>query len=201
VASAGEDRTVKLHDAATGRERATFTIGSEGGILSLAFSRDGRALAAGGTDGLEVWETATDRPLLALRPEKSADNHINVGALAFSPDGRMLAAAAQDSAVKLWEFPGGRELLTLGGRPQSAFALAFSPDGRTLASAGEDRTVKLWDPVTGEYRATLRGHPKGVAALTFADRGQVLISGSIDGTVKLWRAAPWQAPAKATQGP
>ena len=47
LASAGDDRTVRLWDAATGEPRATLK-GHEGWVSAVAFSPDGKTLASAG---------------------------------------------------------------------------------------------------------------------------------------------------------
>ena len=80
------------------------------------------------------------------------------GGLAFSPDGRRIATA-RGQEVKLWEVPGGGEILTLprpaaagGVTPSPLAALAFGPDGHRLLNVDRYGLIEVWDagPPGGE---------------------------------------------------
>src|SRR5205814_728452 len=58
LASASEDKTVKVWDAQTGRELRTLK-GHSGGVKSVAFSPDGKCLASADGSALKVWDAQT----------------------------------------------------------------------------------------------------------------------------------------------
>jgi WD40 repeat protein len=117
---------------------AVARLGTERLTLSRAlfptFSPDGRYLAAagGGKEGLRVWEVATGKEVLRLRPPPFRAYGPSMAPLAFSPDGRAIALGCSDKAVRVWEVATGKELHHFGGLPSSAGHLAFAPDGRSL---------------------------------------------------------------------
>ncbi len=116
------------------------------GFHKVAFSPDGRWLAAGCDDAtIRVWDLAARRPARVLSGHSGP-----VLDVAFSPDGRRLASASDDRSVKLWDATTGATIATLSSHTGQVSSIAFSPDGRRLASAGQDFTVKLWDPRTLE---------------------------------------------------
>lgn len=183
LASAGEDGTIRLWEAATGREIRYFT-GHTGKVHSVAISPDGRLLASGGADwSVKVWDVATGK-------ETHLGKHSGpVFCVGFSGDGRRLASGGADYYVRIWDPLTAQELDCLTGHQGWVLGLAFSPDGAYLASCGYDQRVKLWH-LAGNKRCTdLRGHLAQVSAVAFNQEGYLLASADRDGKVKLWECA------------
>jgi WD40 repeat protein/serine/threonine protein kinase len=186
LASRGADLKVKVWDlTATGQ--ALFTQPCDatrrfGIAYTIAFSADGRLLAAG-TDGVvKVWDWK-NRQLLHSLPGHSFYSI----PVAFSGDGR-LATGSFREGLRLWDPETGQLLRTVPAHRQPISALAFSPDGKWLASASFDRTVKLSEATTGGLRHTFHLHTGNVECVAFNPSGRRLASGGEDKTVRVWDA-------------
>ncbi|KAL8310412.1 hypothetical protein RB597_010312 [Gaeumannomyces tritici] len=184
LASASDDYTVKLWNAATGACVATLE-GHSSYVNSVAFSPDGQKLASASDDEtVKLWDVATGACEATLEGHSSYVNSV-----AFSPDGQKLASASDDCTVKLWDAATSACVATFEGHSHCVNSVAFSPDGQKLASASNDYTVKLWNATTGACEATLDGHSHCVNSVAFSPDGQKLASASNDETVKLWDVA------------
>jgi WD40 repeat protein/serine/threonine protein kinase len=187
LASASEDRTVKVWAARTGQELRTLR-GHNGPVSSVAFSADGQLLASASVDRtVKVWAARTGQELRTLRGHTQ-----EVYGVTFSGDGQLLASGSADGTVKVWEAQMWQELRTLRGHTDLVWSVAFSGDGQLVASASHDRMVKVWEARTGQELRTLRGHTGSVSGVAFSADDQLLASASWDGTVKVWEARTGQ---------
>jgi WD40 repeat protein len=109
VASASDDQTVRLWDAATGAALQTLK-GHSHWVRAVAFSPDGKLVASASDDHtVKLWDAATGAALQTLK----GHSHW-VRAVAFSPDGKLVASASDDQTVRLWDAATGAALQTLG---------------------------------------------------------------------------------------
>jgi WD40 repeat protein len=160
-------------------------------VTALAFSPDGKRLAAAGRGEVLLFDPASDS-LLARVPA----GRDRVTALAFSADGRHLALAASTAGegheirvVPLRDGLPADAARLLGKHDDLIHELAFNPAGTLLASAGYDRLIHLHDLASGKLLRTLRDHSDSVYGVTFSPDGQLLASAGADRAVKVWDVA------------
>jgi WD40 repeat protein len=173
---------VKLHRVNFAQTAVIKSVFAEviGGVLSVAFSANGKLLAIGDTKGdIHLWQVSDGKPILTYRGHKGW-----VVSVAFNPEGTVLASSSVDQSIKLWDVSTGDCLNTLQGYIGAVMSVAFSPDGTILASGHADRTVRLWK--SGQCLKILHGHEDIVEAVAFSSKGNLLASSSDDCTVRLW---------------
>lgn len=159
-------------------------IGADDGFQAVAFSPDGRRLAAGSHFGyIQIREIPSGRLQRTLPGRSSSYRYEwpwrtkakslfrimlcsavpvcrghadDVNALAFSPDGKFLATGGDDGTVRIWNWAAGKEPHVL--RHQiNVTALAFLPDGRLATgtySAPAD--AESWPSSTGKSASWIR---------------------------------------------
>jgi WD40 repeat protein/energy-coupling factor transporter ATP-binding protein EcfA2 len=184
LASAGDDRTVRLWDVRTHKPLGAPLRGHAGAVSTVAFSTDGRMLASAGDDRtVRLWDVRTHKPLGApLRGHSGA-----VSSVAFSPDRRVLASGSDDNTIRLWDVRTRTPLgAPLQGHSGAVSSVAFSPDGRVLASGGGDHTIRLWNVrARTPLGRPLPGHTF-VSSVAFGPNGRTLASAGTDRMIRLW---------------
>ena len=118
-------------------------------ILVLAFSPNGKLLAAGSHQQIRLWNMETGnwgKGVTSIDGYKDGKEVFHGSeALVFSPDNKTLINGDGNGRIQLWNITTGAELTTLNGHTQQVETLLFSPDGETIVSTGQDGTILVWD--------------------------------------------------------
>lgn len=173
-------KTLVLWHAVTNRKMATLE-GHTAAVNVIAWSKDGKFLASGGSDGkIIIWDGATGRRVLAVQ-----ENAGVVISLSWSPDGKQLASGATDQTASIWDAVNGQRLHKLEGHRGVVYALAWSPSGKHLAAGGYENPLKLWNPETGKEEKTLKDYRAGLTA-AWSPNGKLLASGGLSDPLRFW---------------
>ncbi|HXD88417.1 MAG TPA: WD40 repeat domain-containing protein, partial [Urbifossiella sp.] len=185
----GEARIYK-----TSGESLGVLKGLEGRVTALAFSPNGKLLAAAsGSPGKAGIVRIYDAERLTLLTTIAAHADI-IHALAFAPDSAALASAGYDRLIHLWELPAAlpamiaRPKLALKDHSDAIYSVAFHPDGKLLASASADRTVKVWDAATGQRLYTLGEPTDWLYAVRWSPDKTHLAAAGVDKSIRVWAA-------------
>ncbi len=153
-------------------------------LYGLAWSRDGRRLAAASYDhDVYLWKLVGGGPQTTDRRPQTTPKRV--------VRGRWSAASGHgpSSVVRGPFAPSPLHPLTpsvLHDHTDSVYSVAFNPQGTLLASAGRDRTVKIWDPTTGKRLYTLSEATAEVYAVAFSPDGSHLATGGVDKTLRVY---------------
>lgn len=197
LASGGVDVTVRLWEVATGAQigepirvevaRGDGASAAGASVHALAFSPDGRSIAAAGLGlPVRVWDVETRRRTHG--PLRLARSSPGVASVAFSPDGERLAAGGPLGA-QLWSLGPGSPEARRARHAKDVPALVLDPWGDRWVSGGADGTIRTWDPSTGRAVGEPLEAPEGwVTSVAVAPGGRLLASGHLEGAVQLWSA-------------
>jgi WD40 repeat protein len=159
-------------DVKEGRQQAAVRLPRGESATCLAFSPDGKKLAAALFAGacVALYESRELKEVKRVARQKASVNTV-----AFSPDGKTLATSSFPGQVAVWDLAEDRELWHGSGTLAHADRqpLVFSPDGKWLVAATRGRMVLL-DAATGKVRAKVTKTPNASSAPAFSPDGKYL---------------------------
>jgi WD40 repeat protein/tRNA A-37 threonylcarbamoyl transferase component Bud32 len=175
-------RVVELKD---GRELWSKKID----VNALAFSPDGKLLAAGDGEDILLWDGATGEEVGRLAGHQSWIN-----SLMFWPDGKKLASGSGDQTIRIWDVPTRTCVDTLHGHRQQVWQLALRPDHRTLISGCRDGSVCLWDTSVNHPRLPRIDIQDSALAWAFETDSKSVVTFNGHGRVTRWKGANFELP-------
>ncbi|HEY0079010.1 MAG TPA: WD40 repeat domain-containing protein [Pyrinomonadaceae bacterium] len=120
------------------------------GNLSVAFSPDGKYLAAEGEkNSTRLWKVSSNR----LEPVLSVRQPGYVTSVAFSPDSKLLLTGSEDKIARLWNLEIGAVQISVP-TGEAVTAVVFNPDGKTFLTLHDNKPAQAWETASGEPSKT-----------------------------------------------
>jgi WD40 repeat protein/DNA-binding SARP family transcriptional activator len=197
-----DENFIPVIDVASGRQVLQLRGFTEN-VRQIAWSPDGRWIAAAVVDHTRVWDAATGA-LHAVLP-----GHIGFFAgLAWNSDSTRLATGGDGGIARVWDISndGAREVLELSasGTLKSVLGVAFSPDGRRLLAGDvEIDAVAIFDlDLTGNAEWANVPTARAFTGVDFFPDGKRLAASNDGGSASIWDPATGRALAAiGTQKP
>jgi WD40 repeat protein len=184
--ASGKD--LALFDDALRKVRSLDTLGDYASAERLAFSPDGRWLAAG-LGGqhtfLRVYEANNAGSAVTLDTQ---DVTYGEEPPTFSSDSRWLASVVRGKTLTIWS-TGTWNVARTWILPGNGRSLSFSPSGARLAIAAETEAA-IWDAETGRMLVRLVA-PDGanISEIAWSPDAQRVVTAGDDGVLRFWDAA------------
>jgi WD40 repeat protein/serine/threonine protein kinase len=184
----GTNSHVQVWDAEERRLVRELPFGPQ--PLGMAFSPDGRILAASGGGDMYLttekgqvrfWDAATG---VLLRPPLELPQWAYQ--VAFSPDSQNLAVSCGDGVARVLGVPDGQVRAQLTNHSGFVAAVAFTHDGARLVTGDERGYVRIWDWVRGYPETIFKAHDAPIYQISITTNDQRLATASRDFTARLW---------------
>ena len=195
IVSASIDGTARIWDGRDGHSIAVLELTHPAppprqDLRALAdFSPDGRWIAAGIADTVQIWD--------AQSYQRSAELKGYTGwirCLLFHPDGESLFTGDQDGVLKRWDVSGRlRYSIQANQSPfpvsKWIWAMSLSRDGARLATAGYGELARVWEAKSGQRVSEVQ-EPEGMLhAIALSPDGATLVTGGDSKFAKVWDAS------------
>ena len=165
LASVGADGRLVIWDLSTGGRAEELTAQSGVGLQSVAFSNNGRHLAAATANAEVVLWTGRQRIESVLLGHEGL-----VESVSFSADGEWLASGGRDGQIWVWNLGRGGQGRALGEGGGWVQSVSFSADGKWLAAGGMDGKIWVWDRVGFQLEREVDAG-SGIEDLSFGEGG------------------------------
>jgi WD40 repeat protein len=181
----------KVVDVASGSDVVVLEVGRYW-VTEVAWSPDGRSIAAAGAEGgIDIFDPGERRLRLSALGTGGS-----VWSLDWSPDATRLVAGKSDGTARVWQIEqeeGAREVVTLSAHDtrQGITGVAFSPDGtRVLTGDSGINAARIWDvsKAGGGEIANLFAVGGTFGPAAFTSDGRRLVTAGEAGSVVVWDA-------------
>ncbi len=190
---------ITISNASAIKRLAVFTPNGQS-VRGVAWSRDGRLLAAGTEADIYLWDMSNPTFQAIWRGHTNA-----VYGMAWSPDGKLLASASIDGSVRLWAYGQSQAVRVLRDTSEiQPISVSWAPDSSRVACGTLGGDTLIWNATTGERLAKWSGppmvgrgaggrNPFAVWGVSWSLDGRTLATTRYDDLIQLWDVASGHA--------
>ena len=163
-------------------------------IWSLEFSPDGKTLAVGKYQWVEIWDLETQRVIHIYEPHAG-----EVRSLTFSSDGKILytgsGLASRSGEIRVWNVSSEELIKSFEIHGDTIESISLSPRDTTLVTASMDEYSAVIDltrledtdfSIDTQVSKWLTQHVGRVLCTLYHPEGTYFVTGSEDKTIKVW---------------
>ena len=182
------DETIVIHRNDSTCDTVQVLRDFKGAVNTMAFSRDGYKLIAGGQDGILNMYTFSDSFfILANIDAQLLLNNAQIEKLIYGPGMRIIFSAGSDGRFIIYDLVKEKPMILKGNRPICAAAVAIDRMSYFIANDGNP-LIQQFD-IFGKLLNTFEGHSNDITDLLVTVDRKYLISSSKDKTIKIWDIA------------
>lgn len=175
----------------------THKAAENGSVNSVNFSHDGKTLAVGCTDELQLW-AIKENP---IEPKQTLFLEDHIEYVVFSADDSLLAAVDAQNTITLW-LQNDKDWLDADNQPKKLRTLKHNkivtkicfPENSNQANSlmfNCGTTIQSWsyiDQFSGYCKKDRRfyGHTNRIVSIAFSRDAKTVATVSLDRTIKLW---------------
>jgi serine/threonine protein kinase len=170
-----------LVDMATKATHLLTATGQNGSANVIAWSPDGKYIAAGGTvQEVDVWDSGTGYLV------HGDTGYIgDITAIAWSPNSQRIAVADSSNMMHVWDALTGDNTFIYPGNTSVIKTVAWSSDGVFIASGDQQGSVQVWSSDNIIPLLIYKHHSTEVRAVAWSPDEQSIASASLDGMVEI----------------
>ncbi|PCJ87804.1 MAG: hypothetical protein COA57_04405 [Flavobacteriales bacterium] len=137
LATASADNSVKIWNVGGKEMEKSIEVPS---ASAVAYSANGRYLAAAGKKIVAIWDTKNWKQIGTLEGHAK-----NINSVSFSPDVQYIATASEDKKIIIWKVKTQEQISVLETHDDAVAVVAFSDKGDKLVSGAKDGHIKIWN--------------------------------------------------------